>query len=262
MAEKNFEIPIEIMVRRLFGFRFSELTSVRDVSARLLAEREQGVRFLITPNAAICTYFHQAKHRELFLFYKDSAYVLPDGMPIVWLGRLKGIPLHRLAGSDLFPVLWADIKARDLSAVFVLARQELADRLGQEYPNCRFVVPPMFAITDQERVAQIVQEVVQQQQALGAAFVFLGITFPKQEFLGKEIAQALNGTPNCGVLLLTLGASFEFYLKLKTRAPQWMQRAGLEWLYRFLKEPRRLWKRYTVDNFRFLWLALKEIFRK
>ncbi|MBS1645247.1 MAG: WecB/TagA/CpsF family glycosyltransferase [Bacteroidetes bacterium] len=251
-----------MMQRRLFGFRFSELNSVEEVSAKLLAEKEQGVRFLITPNAAICTYFHQAKHRDLFLFYQDSAYVLPDGMPIVWLGRLKGIPLHRLAGSDLFPVLWAEIKARNLSAVFVLASQELADRLGQEYPKCRFVVPPMFSITDQERVAQIVHEVVQQQQAIEAEFIFLGITFPKQEFLGKEIAQVLKSTSNSRVLLLTLGASFEFYLKLKTRAPQWMQRTGLEWLYRFLKEPRRLWKRYTVDNFRFLWLASKEVFRK
>ncbi len=65
--------------------------------------------------------------------------------------------------------------------------------------------------------------------------------------------------PVRGCFVLLLGASFEFYFGIKSRAPGWMQRNGLEWLHRFASEPRRMWKRYTVDNFRFAWMSLKEL---
>jgi len=70
---------------------------------------------------------------------------------------------------------------------------------------------------------------------------------------------ALAKRPDRPRFVLLLGASFEFYFGLKSRAPQWMQRSGLEWLHRFASEPRRMWKRYTVDNARFVWLSLQEV---
>jgi N-acetylglucosaminyldiphosphoundecaprenol N-acetyl-beta-D-mannosaminyltransferase len=91
--------------------------------------------------------------------------------------------------------------------------------------------------------------------------VFLGLNFPKQEKLGMHIAASLGDDAERSALVLLLGASYEFYFGLKPRAPRWMRRYGLEWLHRFMQEPLRLWKRYTVDNLRFIGLALKELFR-
>lgn len=247
--------------RRLFGFHFSEAASIEDVVEDIFKNTSEGARFLITPNASHCLYYSEAQHQQLLDFYKDASIVLPDGMPVVWLGNLKGLRLHRLPGSDLFPALWQEIKAREKACVFVLARPELAEKLGAEYDHSRFIVPPMFEASDEKILRQIAEEVVEKLKESNAEFVFLGLTFPKQELLGIEIANLLRNGSKQNVLILQLGASFEFYLNLKTRAPQWMQRTGFEWLYRFMKEPRRLWKRYTVDNFRFLILAAKEYFK-
>ena len=76
-----------------------------------------------------------------------------------------------------------------------------------------------------------------------------------------QIAAQLQEDSTQSVLLLLLGASFEFYFGFKPRAPRWMQDSGLEWLHRFMQEPGRLWKRYTVDSFRFMLIALRELFR-
>ncbi|MEO6831775.1 MAG: WecB/TagA/CpsF family glycosyltransferase [Chitinophagaceae bacterium] len=247
--------------QRLFGFSFSKAASLQQVVDAILELAADEVRQLITPNASTSLYYNENENKELLDFYRNAAFILPDGMPIVWLGNLKGLGLHRLPGSDLFPLLWTEIKGRKKASVFVLARQELAEKLAVENGNCTFIVPPMFEAADREYIRSLANEVVSQVRERQASFVFLGLNFPKQELLGLEITNALNESAHAKPLILLLGASFEFYLKLKTRAPQWMQRTGLEWLYRFMKEPRRLWKRYTVDNFRFLLLAAKEYFR-
>lgn len=246
---------------RLFGFQFSNAPSIADVVSEIFESSAKGVHLLITPNASHCLYYSENRHRDLLEFYKDSAFVLPDGMPIVWLGNLKGLNLHRLPGSDLFPALWQEIKARKRPSLFVLANQELAQKLGEESEEARFIVPPMFDAADTSFIWQLAKDVVSELKATHAEFIFVGLTFPKQELLGMAISKLLEKEAPQSVLILELGASYEFYLKLKTRAPQWMQRTGFEWLYRFLKEPRRLWKRYTVDNFRFLILAIREYFK-
>jgi N-acetylglucosaminyldiphosphoundecaprenol N-acetyl-beta-D-mannosaminyltransferase len=247
----------------LFGFRFRKATDIRAVADEIMQDLPQpGLRHLITPNASTIVYYNERRHRELKSFYSDCRYILPDGMPIVWLSRLKQTPrLYRLPGSDLFPELWHRIKAAGLPAVFVVANEALAKRLGAEWAGCRFLIPRMFSADDDAYITELAAEVGAAVRASNASFVFLGLNFPKQEKLGMRIASALADDAQRSVLVLLLGASFEFYFGLKPRAPRWMRRYGLEWLHRFMQEPLRLWKRYTVDNLRFIGLALKELFR-
>jgi N-acetylglucosaminyldiphosphoundecaprenol N-acetyl-beta-D-mannosaminyltransferase len=95
---------------------------------------------------------------------------------------------------------------------------------------------------------------------MGSRFLFIGISDPKQSLISKKIDELINlGNKDIYFSTALLGASFEFYLGKSKRAPQWMQQCGLEWLYRFALEPKRLWRRYTIDNFKFLMLALKEL---
>jgi N-acetylglucosaminyldiphosphoundecaprenol N-acetyl-beta-D-mannosaminyltransferase len=248
----------------LLGFQFSTAGQISSLADEIMEDiGTPGIHHLITPNASQVVYYNEAHNLALKAFYTHSRYILPDGMPIVWLSRLKGIQdLHRLPGSDLFPELWPRIRARTLPAVFVLANSEIAQKLMAEHPASSVIVPKMFSRNDDAYIADLAAEVARAVQASGAHFVFLGLGFPKQEKLGMQLAGLLREDAGRSALILLIGASFEFYYGFKTRAPRWMQQSGLEWLHRFLQEPGRLWKRYTVDSTRFIMLALRDLFRR
>lgn len=246
-----------------FGFDFRTFPDmnalVEDIMKHL---SEPGVRQLITPNASTVVYYNEPVNQALKDFYAHSRYIIADGMPIVWLSKIKrSHSLERLPGSDLFPQLWSRIREVKVPAVFVLANEELAGRFRKEYPLARTIVPPFFSAADDAYITQLARQVADLVRAENAGFVFLGLNFPKQEKLGIEITKHLQHEPGVSTLILLLGASFEFYFGLKSRAPQWIQRSGLEWLHRLLQEPGRLWKRYTVDSSRFILKAIVELFR-
>lgn len=250
----------------LFGFRFIAAPTVDDVVADMLRWAQQPAAgdtdFVITPNASTIVYYNEPQHKHLKDFYSNAAYILPDGMPVVWLSKLKGatsLPA-RLTGSDLFPQLWQAIKAQPYPATLVLSNEDLAARYRQDYNKCNTVVPRFFSADDDVYITEFAAATADAIISNDSRFVFLGLNFPKQEKLGIAIGKALkerNYAENCLVLLL--GASFEFYFGLKKRAHEFFKKTGLEWLYRFASEPRRLWRRYTVDNVRFLNLVAKEL---
>lgn len=249
---------------RLFGFNFLVAPDIAAVADLMLADLQRlppGLQFVVTPNAAQAVYYNEPHNAQLLHFFTTSRYVLPDGMPIVWLGRRQAPQMQRLTGSDLFPELWKRIIRDCINAVFVLPSQQLADRLGPEHPGCRFIVPPMFGAEDDLYIDRLAVAIDAAADAVSAGFVFIGLGFPKQELLAMRLAALQQRVPQTPRFVLLLGASFEFYFGLKSRAPEWMQRSGLEWLHRFAAEPRRMWKRYTVDNLRFVWLGLQEIVR-
>ena len=94
-----------------------------------------------------------------------------------------------------------------------------------------------------------------------AEFVFVGISFPKQQRVALAVTDLLRDAGEHVPLFLLLGGSFEMYLGQVKRAPKWMQRFGLEWFFRFVQEPRRLFKRYFVTDTRFAWLCVRELVR-
>ena len=175
-----------------------------------------------------------------------------DGMGVVWGARFVGheVP-ERVAGVDLFHELLA-MSARDGFKVFLLGAMkdvvaETARRVTAEYPELSLAGFHHGYFWDDE--AAVVDKV----RASGAELLFVAITSPKKENFIARWHDKL------GVkFVMGVGGTFDVVAGRVRRAPRWMQRAGLEWLYRILQEPRRMWKRYLVTNTKFAWYLLKE----
>lgn len=179
-----------------------------------------------------------------------------DGMGVVWGGRLLGhdIP-ERVAGVDLFHRLLA-MSANNGLPVFLLgAEADVVSKTAQvveaNYPGLKIAGFHHGYFWDQE------EHVVDKIGKSGAKLLFVAITSPKKEnFINKW-------RDNLGVdFVMGVGGSFDVVAGKVKRAPLWMQKWGLEWLYRIIQEPRRMWKRYLVTNSKFAWLLFKELLRK
>jgi N-acetylglucosaminyldiphosphoundecaprenol N-acetyl-beta-D-mannosaminyltransferase len=188
---------------------------------------------------------------EIRELVRTADVVVADGMPLLWASRLAGRPLpERVAGSSLIETL-PRAAAGAGATVFLLggnpgAAECAAERLRDSSPDLRIagvLCPPMGFERDEAQVAAI-------EAALRTArpdIVFVGLGFPKQERLIKRLRPVL---PQAW--FVSCGVSFSFVSGEVTRAPRWVQRAGLEWLHRLVQEPRRLFRRYIVDGLPFL----------
>jgi N-acetylglucosaminyldiphosphoundecaprenol N-acetyl-beta-D-mannosaminyltransferase len=213
---------------------------------------------VVTPNADHVVGLET--NGELREAYAKAALVTPDGMPVVWASRWLGTPVkERVAGSDLMPRL-CEIAAHTGLKIFLLGGAEgIADRaaqnLVQSYPGLTVagtLCPPPGFERDPVRNAAIVHSI----RESGANLVFVCLGSPKQDvWASKHLSQFDKG------VFLGVGAAVDFCAGTMKRAPAWMQRAGLEWLYRVVQEPRRLIARYTKDLYFFV-LVLRELFRQ
>jgi N-acetylglucosaminyldiphosphoundecaprenol N-acetyl-beta-D-mannosaminyltransferase len=187
----------------------------------------------------------------------DCALVNADGMPVVWASRLLGKPLkERVTGVDLFDALMRRASERGWRVFLLGARRVVVAQVAGAY-LCRY---PRLAIAGwrdgywQGEAEEA--EIAAQVRASGADLLFVAIGSPKKEqFLGRW--QATMRIP----FAMGVGGTFDVAIGRVNRAPRWMQRAGLEWFYRFLQEPRRMFRRYFVEDMAFLWLLLKEAAR-
>jgi N-acetylglucosaminyldiphosphoundecaprenol N-acetyl-beta-D-mannosaminyltransferase len=248
--------------RSLFGFDFVNHADVGTIADRILGPQPPDGRLplVLTPNVDYIVRLRQPKHADLADALRQARYVLPDGQPIVWTSRLKGEPLAaRLAGSSMFPVLWKRVVEQRRRTVIVAASHDTAKLLRKEHPDAGVVVPPHFDAEDPTELARVVDMCRGVIQAVRPEFVFVGIGFPKQQRVALALVDDLRETPELMPVFLLLGGSFEMYLGRVKRAPRWMQRAGLEWFFRFLKEPRRLFRRYFITDTRFAWLLVREL---
>lgn len=183
--------------------------------------------------------------------------IVADGMPLVWLSRLKRRPLpERVAGIDLMYRLF-ELADRKTLRVFLLgAKPDTLDRVveiaGRQYP--RMIVAGWrdgyFTAEQEEEVARTVAEA-------RPDILLVAMTSPKKELFMNRWGDFMNVPVVHGV-----GGSFDVMAGLTRRAPRWMQRAGLEWFYRVLQEPRRMWRRYLVTNTLFLGLAVRDILNR
>ena len=185
------------------------------------------------------------------------ALVNVDGMPVVWAARLLGRPLkERVAGVDLFEALMRRASEAGWRVFLLGARKEVvslvADTYRRRYPG--LVVAGWrdgYWEGENEEAA-----VAAQVRASGADLLFVAISSPKKEqFLGRWQEQMR--IP----FAMGVGGTFDVAIGRVKRAPLWMQRAGLEWFYRFLQEPRRMFRRYFIDDMAFVWLFIKEALR-
>lgn len=186
--------------------------------------------------------------------YNRSGLTTPDGMPLVWLSRLSGYRyVERVYGPDLLLALCAYGLPRGYRHFFYGGEpgvaEALAARLRARFPGLQVVgtcTPPFRPLTPEEDAA-----VVAAINAAGPDIVWVGLSTPKQDRWMAEHVGRLTAP-----VLIGVGAAFDFHSGRKRQAPRWMQRAGLEWLFRLSQEPRRLWRRYLIYNPLFVVLVL------
>lgn len=246
--------------RELFGLRFSAVTLAQAVEL-LLRDAESRTRGLVvTPNVDHVVLLE--KDERLRTVYQSARWLFADGMPIVWLSRLVGrtsLPA-RVTGADLFVELCAHAAERKLR-VFLLGASpgvaaSAAARLRAASPGLTvagtYSPPPGFEHSPTETANMI--EMV---NAARPDILFLGLGAPKQEFWASAHLDSLDTGP-----VLCVGGAFDFVAGRTVRAPRRIQAAGLEWAWRLAHEPRRLWRRYLVQDARFILLAMREIFSR
>lgn len=248
-----------IKTTSIFGFNFICDLSQEELSNRVIDDVMQshiGIENLITPNANGINIYR--KHPEVNEFAKSSYYVLPDGQPIVWLSRFTPAAIkRRLTGSDFFATIFPKIKAPQFKCLFLVSNEFLRSKFMKEKPEASYLIPEFFTMEEPDKIERIAEQMFSEIVKKEIRFVFTGISDPKQVALSMEVTKKLKSADySKPCLFLFLGASFEFYFGLKKRAPVFYQKVGLEWFYRLIMEPRRMFKRYVIGNFVFLWRAL------
>ena len=195
-----------------------------------------------------------SRDEELRRIINACALVNVDGMPVVWASRLLGKPLkERVAGVDLFEALMRRAGERGWRVFLLGARAEVVAAVADSYRD-RYPALVIAGWRDGYWQGEAEEaRVAEQVRASGADLLFVAIGSPrKEQFLGRW--QASMRIP----FAMGVGGSFDVAAGRVKRAPRWMQRAGLEWFYRFLQEPQRMFHRYFIEDMAFIRLLIKE----
>lgn len=185
--------------------------------------------------------------------YSESSVLLPDGKSFEIASGLLGRKLQQVRGPSLFNSVFDVGRSLNINHFLLGTTVEtltvLKSNLEMKYPGVSIVgvySPPFSDFTEAELQAQT--DAIKDS---GAQIVWVGMSSPKQDFLCQKIAREL------GLVTLGVGAAFDFAAGTQKEAPRFFQRIGLEWLYRLLSNPRRMWKRYLVGNFVFIATVIK-----
>jgi N-acetylglucosaminyldiphosphoundecaprenol N-acetyl-beta-D-mannosaminyltransferase len=254
--------PSPLETRHLLGFDFvSALGYAAIVDVILDGNRTDALLpLVVTPNVDYVVRCSKPANADLAAAIRRARLVLPDGQPIVWASRLLGATLEsRLAGSGLVPILWGRIVAEARPAMVIASSDRVAALLRAEHPELVTYVPPLFDDGDEASLRHVIESCAALIEEAKPEVVFVGISFPKQLRVALGLIDALRDHQAESPMFLLIGGSFEMYLGVVKRAPEWMQRAGLEWMFRFLQEPRRLVRRYFVDDLRFIPILAAEL---
>lgn len=241
----------EILCTRIDGTSYGE---VCDRIQTLVESRQSSYIIAANVHVVVTAYWHR-QYRKIL---NQATIVTPDGMPLVigmrWLG-IKHQP--RVYGPDLMLAL-CDCAATSNLSIYLYGStpqtlQKLSHKLKTKFPTLKIAgthSPPFRALTSTEEEADI--ERIRQS---GAAVVFVGLGCPKQEeWMHRQMGKL-------EAVMIGVGAAFRFHSGEVTQAPRWMMKAGLEWFFRLLQEPRRLWRRYFVTNIAFMFLFSWQLLR-
>lgn len=200
------------------------------------------------------------RDEDLRRIHTRAGMVTPDGMPLVWIAHARRLHwVERVYGPDLMLDCCRAGITRGYRHFFYGGgegiAERLADRLRTRFPGLIVAgtcTPPFRPLSDAEREA-----VEARINDARADIVWVGLSTPKQERWMAAHRPRLTAP-----VLVGVGAAFDFHAGVKPQAPRWMQRSGLEWSFRLATEPRRLWKRYAINNSTFLWkLAVSSLLR-
>ena len=240
------------------GIKINNLNMQEAINKIEALIKEGRPSYIVTPNAAHIVLLQ--KDAEFRKVYENAALVLADGMPLIWVSKFLGVPLkEKISGSDLVPKL-CEVSAKKGFKVFLLggrpnAALKSAKNLKKKYSGLQIAgiySPPFGFEKDKTENDTIIKMIVRSKPDI----LFIGLGAPKQEKWIYAHYKELNIPVSIGV-----GGTFDFVAGIVKRAPKWMQEVGLEWFFRFLQEPKRLWKRYLIGNTIFTWLVLKTLFK-
>jgi len=207
---------------------------------------------VITANSAIVCMMR--RDRELRRSCVAGDLIVADGMSLVWASRLAGVPLpERVTGVDLMSALLAEGARRRLRVYFLGARPAVVSKLATA---CARYLPGLevTGYRDGYFSARDDLAIVEEIRACAPHLLFVGMPSPFKETWCERHRERLDVPVIMGV-----GGSFDVLAGVVRRAPRWMQAAGMEWAWRLLMEPRKMWRRYLATNSEFLWVAGREI---
>lgn len=205
--------------------------------------------------APVSTIVDAQENDEYRKIINNSGMTTPDGMPLVWLGRLKGErTIGRTYGPDFMLALCEKGQKRGYKHYLYGGEESTCDLLKsvleKKFPDIDIIgqhTPPFRPLHAQED-GKVIDEINRQNPDI----LWVGLGSPKQDYWMYEHRDKLNAPVMIGV-----GAAFDFIAGIKRQAPRWMQKCGLEWFFRLCCEPKRLWKRYLIGNTRFIYLLIK-----
>lgn len=246
-------------VRRLnvLGTGFSMLTPQTTVEqiSYLIQSGETGYVTVTNADGAV----RSLETESLRQIYNQSYLTTPDGMPIVWFAKARGEQeMSRVYGPDLMLRLFIEGRRQGWKHFFYGGREGVAEELKsclqERFPGSEVVgtyCPPFRDLTEVEE-----RELIDQVAALKPDIFWVGISSPRQDQFMSKMVGKLDAA-----VLIGVGAAFDFHSGKVKQAPTWMQGAGLEWFYRVLAEPRRLWRRYAYTVPRFLFHSIAQLLR-
>jgi len=223
------------------------------VAAAWIQTRQPGY-ICFTPAHALMDCYD---HPEIRQIYNNSGLTTPDGMPIVWLLRWYGHRnVERVYGPDFLLEMCKYSLAKGYRHFFYGSTIEVLDNLKksitERYPDLKIVgfeSPPFRSLSEEEEI-----KLIKRIHDAAPDILWVGLGSPKQEIWMSKFINRLNVPVLAGV-----GAAFDFLSGNKPQAPRWMQRIGLEWFFRLVTEPRRLWRRYLLQYPRFIFLVVMQM---
>lgn len=249
MSLSSKDSTVKLLGINVFALRMGE---VLNIANEHIANRKK----LLVGVVNVAKIVNAQKDPELRAALNEADLVLADGAPIIWLSRMLGDPLpERVAGIDIMYKLLQKANEKRYRAYFLGTKPDVLQKairtVRRDYPGIRIAgFGDGYFDKDQERsVAEDIRD-------SSADILFVGINSPKKENFLRNWRYFTN-VPVChGV-----GGSFDILAGVTRRAPLWMQKCGLEWLYRLIQEPRRMWRRYLITNTIFIKLSLEAIIR-
>ncbi len=227
------------------------------LDAIISASKERISHFICIANVHML--IEAAKDKEFKNIVNSSFITTPDGVPLTWALRLLyGIKQERVAGMDLFPDLLGLSQKEGVSVFFYGSTEEILerikDRAKKEHPKLKIsgsYSPPFRDLSNEEK-----EKIINLINSSDTDIVFVSLGCPKQERWMYEMKEKVKA------LMIGVGGAFPVYAGVLMRAPIFMQKLGLEWLFRLIQEPKRLFKRYLLTNTLFLFYLAKEIIKK
>ncbi len=202
------------------------------------------------------------KNQDFYSVYEEADYRVCDSKVLMYVSSFLNTPIQeKISGSDLFPAFYTYYQQDENIKIFLLGGEAEVVKIAQQKINSKVgrdiiiaAYSPSFGFEKNEKECQ---EIVDMINSSGATVLAIGVGAPKQEMWIYKYRKQLKNVK----IFLAIGATINFEAGNVKRSPKWMSEVGLEWLYRLLSEPKRLWKRYLLDAIPFIWLIVKQRFQ-